>query len=507
MRVCIRSALPPVCAIGLVWLSACFPADQGGKAPTARETAANEQPQAAPPAEREEHPLLFGGDPQSWPTPAGNAGDSNYCDAALKLPLAREPEWEFTYTPVQFSQGDPTQFAHYDGLLAVIAGSPQILALDVDTGREIFNRDVYEHLNTNNPESITGLYFNPAGLLVGQDRAGRHYCWDVLGGEPRRLWLGKRTSGIGGYVALPDEVVTSYEGEVLGLDVSSGAEEWSYPKMGRRCGLVVSEDGVVVAWSSVNSTSSGEFYALNSASGTLKWSFLSGAIGWGGGIWAVIDDRQHCVYLGLADESVQRRDLDSGELAWEYSWRDRTTEEQRAALFAGSPFSGFPMYGVAPAVTPAGLVFCTIDGSVMALDQDGGLRWRYESGVAVWGSIAFSNAILAVEVFVPPANRQDFSPLQVFCPDSVDWDSYQQASEDERSTRVFERYCILDSATGEVLEYFETASPTAAAAPAHNMFVIGESATGMIRKHRIVAYDWLDWQPAADKTMNSGEDE
>jgi len=508
IRVSGRPLALPVCAFGLAWVAGCLAADEAKDSQTANPADISVQQYVTPPAGYDERPALYGGDPRSWPTPAGNAADSNYCDAALKLPLSRTPAWEFDYTPMQFSARDPVQLAHYDGLLAVISVCPQILALDVDTGRLVFNRDVYEHLNEDSPESLTGLFFNPKGLALGEDNIGRHYCWDMLDGEPRRLWLGPETGGIGGYVALADKLITSFDGEVLGFDVLNGQELWHYPKMGRRCGVVVSADGIAVAWSSSDIASTCEFYALDTTSGAPLWSFVGGEIGWRGGVWAVIDNSQGCVYLALPDESVQRRKLETGELEWQYSWQSQTTPEEREQIFVGERFGSFPLYGVAPAVTPDGLVFCVLNGVVIALDQAGQPRWQYRTNVAVWGAIAFSNAVIVVEVFVAPGNGQDLSALRVFCPDTIDWGNYTSASAQDRRTKAFERYSVLDAATGAALDFFENAQPTAAAAPAHNLFIIGESAATGSAEHRILAYDWLDWQPAEDNTMEQlGEDE
>lgn len=500
-----RPLLTLACAAGLLELTGCLLPDGTGDASSSAR--ASGQAAAVEVPDYSSRRTLPGGDALSWPTPAGNAADSNYCDVALRLPLSREPVWEFTYTAMQFSMGDPIQLAHHDGLLAVISISPQILALDVDTGRQIFNRDVYEHLNVDSPENFSGLFFNPVGLLAARDNVGRHYCWDVSGGVPRRLWLGPQTAGIGGYVALEDKLITSLEGEIRSLNIVTGEQQWSYPKMGQRSGVVVSAAGIVVAWSSSERSSSGEFYALDGTSGVPLWSYISGVAGWRGGVWAVIDDRQRCVYLALADERLQRRDLETGVLEWEYSWLDLTSTEEREAMFGASRYGPFPLYAVAPIVTPAGIVICLINGAVVALDHAGERRWTYRTDVATWGSIGFRNAVVVVEIFVAPANRQEFSPLQAFCPDAVDWDSYRSASEHDQRSGLFERYCVLNSATGEVLEYFETEVPTAAAAPAHNLFIVGETAKNMTREHRILAYDWLDWQPEEPNTTERGEDD
>lgn len=505
MRIRHWPATALISATGILLLAGCLAPGQAQKTGAAR-AAADGHHIAKTVADYATRAPLYGGSPRAWPTPAGTASDANYCDVALKLPLSREPAWQYSYTPVRFSSAEPGQIANYDGTLVMVSNCPQLLALDADSGRQLFNRDVYEHFDRDQLEQFYNIFFNPYGLLVAQDNAARQYCWDLKDGEPRRLWLAPTGAGFGAFVALADRLISSSDGAIRALDIGSGEELWRYPLLGERCGIVVSAGGVVVAWTSGDRRSNGEFYALDAASGELLWTYLSGKAGWPRGIWAVIDDAQECVYVASRDETVQRRDLRSGAVQWEYSWQELTSPEEREAIFSGQSYGPFPLYAIAPMVTPEGLVLCTISGMVIALDQAGQPRWISHSDVMLWGSVSFSNAVMVVERFVPPGYRDYLSPFKVFCPPTIDWGNYQRADEIEQQTSIFERFAVLDLDTGEALDYFETAQPTGSAAPAHNMFVLGETARFDAREHRILAYDWLDWQAEDNIKLEHGED-
>jgi len=506
MRIRHWPATALISAMGMLLLTGCLASAEPRQTASAPTAVASKRPGVEAAADYADRAPLYGGSPRAWPTPAGSASDANYCDVALKLPLNREPAWQYSYTPVRFSAAEPGQITNYDGMLVMVSNCPQLLALDADTGRLLFNRDVYEHLDRDQLEQFYNIFFNPYGLLVAQDNAARQYCWDLQGGEPRRLWLAPTDGRFGAFVALADRLISSSDGAIRALDIGSGEEQWRYSMLGERCGIVVAASGVVVAWTSGDRRSYGEFYAFDAASGELLWTYLSAKAGWPRGIWAVIDDAQECVYIGSRDETIQRRELRSGDVEWVYSWQELTSPEEREAIFAGGQYGPFPLYAVAPMVTPEGLVFCTISGMVIALDQAGQPRWISRSEVLLWGSISFSNAVMVVERFLPPGNRDYLSPFKVFCPQTIDWGNYQRADEIEQQTGMFERFAVLDSQTGEALDHFETAQPTGSAAPAHNMFVLGETARFDAREHRILAYDWLDWQPEENTTMERGED-
>src|SRR5690606_23468818 len=112
----------------------------------------------------------------------------------LKLPLDDEPAWTHTYSEARFSGNFPDSVLHREGMLYVSARSSQILALRAADGQPGFNLDLYEHLPSavirNNDEEFESIQLHPANLLYARDNLGRHYCWDLEGGTPRRLWLG-----------------------------------------------------------------------------------------------------------------------------------------------------------------------------------------------------------------------------------------------------------------------------------------------------------------------------
>lgn len=458
----------------------CAGCDQSGAEVRAAAATGEAQARALPAGE-----ALFGGDTRAWPTAAGDAADSGYCRAALRLPLEREPAWVCEYGS-EFSDAHPNSIVHHDGLLVVTARCPQLLGIDVVSGQRLFNVDVYEHLDRDLPESFGSLFFHPRGLLVGMDDLGRHYCWDLAGGTPERRWLGPPSRTDSGFVVGEEAVIAGWQGSTRSLAIRDGSVRWSYPDLLGGKGVVLGADGTVVSW-----LSGSEFFAVGAATGELRWSDFSGVAGYRWASRAVIDDARGLVYFVLPDERVQCRLLATGELEWEHRWTDLMSQAARDALYADSPVGQVPLHATAAMVTPDGLVLTLVYGAALALDQQGNRRWVHETDFPVLGGIGFANAVLISERYLAPEFVGLISWLRVYCPAAIDWEQYRVADEQRQRTGMFERRVALDPASGEPLDYFEPDYPARVLLPARDKIIIGEMTPVDGPARRILAYDWI----------------
>jgi outer membrane protein assembly factor BamB len=433
---------------------------------------------------------LYGGTPRAWITPAGDAPDSNFCAADLRLPLETEPAWVYEYG-YEFSAAPPSDVVHRDGLLVVTANCPQLLGLNARTGEQVFNQDVYQHQDTGRLEDLGHLFVHPAEpIIAGQDDLKRHYVWDINAEGLQERWVGPELSSRSGSVVFGNSVYTAWGESVYCLSLDTGQPRWSYPNLVGAGGIVLGLDGVLVWWSQANN-----FIALDAVDGSLLWSYMHGVRieGTGEGAQVIIDDEHHRAYLMLADEWIQCRDLTTGAMLWEHNWSDIVRPDRRQAFEEFMQTPGFPMPAVQGIISPEGLVLPVHSGCVLALDHDGERRWVYYSSTAVTKAIGFRNAVLIAETYVGRDVAAYGQWLQGFCPEPPDWSNYLQVPEERRENGIFERVVALDADTGEAVSAYATASLSATITPASNQIILGETGRAGDTTHRIVAYNWLDW--------------
>jgi outer membrane protein assembly factor BamB len=434
---------------------------------------------------------LFGGDQRAWLTNCGDNADDCYCAASLSLPLAPKPAWVHEYSYAEFSDFEPQQLVHYDGLLMVSARSTQLMGLSASDGALVFNKDVYRHLERDvRNEALWGLLLHPAGYLICQDDLGRHYCWDITGPSPVEQWVAAPASQhVGAVVALGGRVLVGWNRRLRGLDMASGEQAWSQPTLVWPQGTVLSRSGVVVWWSPI-----GRAGAMRAEDGTVLWQLnLNAAI-----IRMTADDWRERVYCVRYDEVVECRDLRNGELIWEHSWADLLSAAERERLGRESGFTelarGQPLVipSNSPMVAPEGLYLPLANGQVVALDPDGHRRWVVRGKYALRSGLGFANGLLLGEYYLAPGmllREPDLIPFQV----APDWQRFNEASEEEQRTREFVRYIVRDPANGEILSSCELERPaTVGPIPAWDKIAFGQDRLREGERARIVAYPWVE---------------
>ena len=220
----------------------------------------------------------------------------------------------------------------------------------------------------------------------------RDYLW--------RYETGNRVSSspavVGGVV-----YAGSYDGYLYAVDAASGELRWRY---------ATDEDGVSSSPTVVDGVvyigSRDKFlYAVDAASGELRWRYGTGA--WVNSAPAVADG---IVYVGSYDHSLHAVDVASGERRWWYETGDEVESSPVVAggivyvgsrdtfLYAVDAASGKLRWRYAtgdwvrssPAVVEGVVYVGSDDGYVYAVDATSGkLRWRYETGGEVYSLLSY----------------------------------------------------------------------------------------------------------------------
>ncbi|MCH7471546.1 PQQ-like beta-propeller repeat protein [bacterium] len=474
---------------------------------------------------------LYGGDQRSWLSPKGSIGDSGYCAASLRLPLAREPAWVMDYTGAEFSRFPPRRIVHRDGLLVVSAEGTQLLGLDTATGERLFNEHVY-HTMERLGEKMETLFLHPAGLLFGQDEIGRHYCWDIASPEGLRGGAGRGNliSGAGrrnpnlisevwfidqndsmrlepsDFVSQGDKLFTGWDSYIRALSSVDGSTIWTYPTLQAAGGIVLGGAGGTLLWWS----NRGDVMALRAEDGVLLWAAtlatrIDGVI--------LNDDLSHA-YLIRYDEKLECRKLESGELLWEHDWSDLMDPAERRRRAEESGQITVLLRASKIAASREGVIISLISGDVLALDHFGARRWRYHTTTPVIDSLAFENGVMLLEFYLSIESPRPLELLLPFCLDPPeDWRNYNRANEESKKAAIFMRVAILDNKTGKLLDHFEPdrrfwAGPV----PAYDKIVFGQRLP-TAGHNRVLAYDWLvpeaafsgnRWQGPVDPSITPG---
>ena len=205
---------------------------------------------------------------------------------------------------------------------------------------------------------------------------------------------------------------TPKTGMVIALDAPNGALIWKYDipreSWGELWADPVLADGMVYVGSF-----NGNMYALDAATGTLRWSYATGdVIRWPASV------AYRAVYFGSVDHNLYALDASTGILRWSY--------ETDRPLWIGPVVAGGLAYQ-APG-----------DRHLYALDAaTGKLRWRYTTEADRW-----SRPVVAEGILYASAST-DFS------------DDYQQGSDIER-LRHYGYVTALDAHTGRLLWKYRT---------------------------------------------------
>ncbi|MDQ3938480.1 MAG: PQQ-binding-like beta-propeller repeat protein [Chloroflexota bacterium] len=188
------------------------------------------------------------------------------------------------------------------GLVLIGCDAPLLFALDALTGIERWRAEL--------DGSIHGSAAVSNGAVFAADSAGSLTSFDLATGERRWSTAVKATNGWG---AIADGVVyVPSEDGFLGVAVDDGSVRWTWKSSASiRHGTVVGDTAFIA-------TDDGQFHAVALADGTERWSLELGGAATSPSISA------DTVYVGASQQGPERNgelyavDIASGEIRWRY---------------------------------------------------------------------------------------------------------------------------------------------------------------------------------------------
>jgi outer membrane protein assembly factor BamB len=468
---------------------------------------------------------LTGGTGQAWLTADGDLGDSNYCSARLKLPLAPEPAWTYSYSAAEVGP-DPTQdLVHYGGLVAGSGGGSVVFVLDARSGQERSKADAFlrQAGGLNMRESFMGLMFSPRGCLTGLDENGRYYVWDWPLDRLEQPRVGPPHDGLrNGFVAL-DETVVGSNGDALAAmrlaDVTQVAWEEQLGVQPR--GVVALADGTVVGWTIHGLVS------CNAPDGAERWRTDEGSRLQR----VVLDPEGDRAYVALFTGVLVCRAMDTGRELWRYDWNGLVPPAEQAGLleglnallqqgqFGNGPLESLILQAQLIGMAPQGVVLALQSGDVVLLDPASGkVRWHTRLHALADRGIVFRNGVLIhlryhslasntrgifttlpFLLHVPEwAEIEDRAALEKFNIDALSNGS--QSTQAPKRRVVYGRFAVLNLDDGKLVQYFVEDKPAGGSIiPVEDKLVVAleqEALLTLPESHRapckLAAYSWLE---------------
>jgi outer membrane protein assembly factor BamB len=474
---------------------------------------------------------LVGGDNKAWLTQFGDAGDNNFCDASLRLPLSNEKVWEYRYHGSEIGPEPSGDLVHFNGLLVGSGSRSVLFGLEAQTGRELFKQDSYQRSIDERPEleRFYGLMFSPAGTLAALGEDGRFYSWDW---PQRSLRLRSVSESIeqhrSGFVALDGLLIGSNSQRLVALRQDAlGQTLWNEQLALIPRGVVAHEDFVLV-W-----TAHGLISCLNT-DGSNRWRSDEGS--------RILrctisrDGARVFVVLRQQEELVCRM-ADSGREIWRYSYQHLRSQDERKALVEQLSAEGFEPMGDGSGSrsiilqtqllsdTPYGVVLGTQSGDLVLLDKANGIPlWQVRCDGILDSGICFNNGVLLHLSYSPrldPRFSETLLPFQLSAPD---WPEIAEQDRVPRFPRqgsqsvqvagstdatdtgsgfvrlLYGRFIVLNPADGTISSVHVEASPAGGSiVPAHDLLVVANERQDRVVPGRgrnepcqIVAYRWLE---------------
>lgn len=259
-----------------------------------------------------------------------------------------------------------------------------------------------------------------------------NFLYAVDAGSGKQKWKFDAHGNVGSSPAVSGGVVfvVSMDGRLYAVDAATGAQKWAFATQGERrhtgtgmdylapstemmpdpwdffLSSPAVVDGVVYFGSGDSSV-----YAVDAATGALRWKFQTGNV-----VHASPAVAGGLVYVGSFDAYFYALDAGTGKLVWKF----KTGEDAQAHLMTGIPGSA--------AVADGLVYFGCRDAHLYALDaKSGSVRWKYSAGnswviaspAVVDGRVHFTtsdslkfvvlDAKTGAEIFSLPNNTYSFS--------------------------------------------------------------------------------------------------
>ncbi len=462
---------------------------------------------------------------RAWLGGKGNAGDSGYCNARLKLPLNRTPAWEYSYSQAELSDSNLNSLLHYDGRVYLSAYCPQIVCLRTQDGSQISNSVEFASQTSADAgprEYFTSLYLHQSGLLLGSDNFGRRYCWQPISDGIERRWLrsGPTEKNFLG-VPLPGLSVASFEEGLVAMKLEDGARAWGVPVLQRNrrfrdnSNMVATDDGTLV-WCS----GYGDMEAFKGESGEPLWAAAVPST-----LRSIaLDQKNALAYVAYQNELVECRSMADGSLLWDFNWGELIPAQERAALQAEMEEGETYRARLSSlTIAPDGVVLSLYNGYCINLSRAGEVIWQRRCDSMLFDTLVLDNAFLLTQFAAIPRSEQRRAaqgsrPLLLppwhglrarLSKAGIDVPEYKEGQLNVTyfagqlgGVAIAVRFTAVDPATGAELDSHESDVDFAVGpVPAYNMLLAGggrrlsETLKTSSKEPRIVqAFDWLEWE-------------
>jgi outer membrane protein assembly factor BamB len=259
--------------------------------------------------------------------------------------------------------------------LFFVNNNGEAFALDADTGKIVWHRDIAE-LNASSPAYSKGRLFivNLApGQVISLDAKTGKTLW-------KRPLSGRSESSpmvIGNKVFFGSE-----SGDLFAVSANTGKTKWSTNLGGEIKAAPAFRDGTLYV-----GDYSGTMSAVKARNGQVEWQSdgLGLSLGRAGAFYSTPAVAFGRVYSGNNDSRVYSFDADTGELAWTYS--------TGSYVYSGTAVADTKN-------TPPSVYVGSIDTNIYALDaRTGEPRWTNSAGGQVIGSLSVIGNIVYIAEF------------------------------------------------------------------------------------------------------------
>ena len=259
--------------------------------------------------------------------------------------------------------------------LFFVNNNGEAFALDADTGKIVWQRDIAE-LNASSPAYSKGKLFvvnlDP-GQVVSLDAKTGKTLWE-------RPLPGRSESSP---MVIGDKVIFGCEnGEMFAVSANTGKTKWSTQLGGEIKAAPAYRDGTLYV-----GDYSGTMSAVKARNGEIRWQSdgLGLSFGRAGGFYSTPAVAFGRVYNGNKDSRVYSFDAKTGEVAWTYS--------TSSYVYSGGTVADTKN-------TPPTIYIGSYDGNVYALDaRSGEPRWIQSAGGSVMGSLSVIGDVVYASTF------------------------------------------------------------------------------------------------------------
>ena len=204
-----------------------------------------------------------------WPTPAGpDSGAPEHVTAAKAFKV------DWSHSIGQGSGKGATLISQpvSDGtLIYTLDAEARVTALAVDTGRQVWSKDLNPHLKRDKVAFGGGLTVKDGTLFV---TSGYRFVAALDATNGKLIWEKNVDTPVHTAPSVTDKyvIVTDLDNQIVALNLANGEQAWTYQALVEPARIMRSTGGILLDNVYYAPFSSGELVALDASTGTPLWS-------------------------------------------------------------------------------------------------------------------------------------------------------------------------------------------------------------------------------------------